>query len=50
MHRRFFMKKITAAVCALLKQCGFTLLRCADRMLDDGGHGTTWFIIATKPI
>ena len=37
------------AVCQLLKDCGFTLLRCADRMLDDGGHGTTWFIIAAKP-
>jgi hypothetical protein len=36
------------AICALLQKCGFTLLRCADRMLDDGGHGTTWFIIATK--
>lgn len=35
-------------ICALLKTCGFTLCRCADRMLDDGGHGTTWFIIAQK--
>ena len=35
-------------VCSLLKKCGFTLLRCADRMLDDGGHGTTWFLIAQK--
>ena len=35
-------------ICILLKNCGFQLLRCADRMLDDGGHGTTWFIIATK--
>ena len=32
----------------LLRSCGFTLLRCADRMLDDGGHGTTWFLIARK--
>lgn len=37
-----------AAVCELLKGCGFTVLRCADRMLDDGGHGTTWFVIARK--
>ena len=37
-----------AVICHMLKQCGFTLLRCADRMLDDGGHGTTWFLIATK--
>ena len=32
----------------LLKNCGFRVLRCADRILDDGGHGTTWFLIATK--
>ena len=35
-------------ICGLLEKCGFTVLRCADRMLDDGGHGTTWFLIATK--
>ena len=35
-------------VCKLLHQSGFTVLRCADRMLDDGGHGTTWFLIAQK--
>ena len=39
-----------AAVCELLKKCGFTLLRCADRMLEDGGHGTTWFLIARKAL
>ena len=32
----------------LLEKSGFHVLRCADRMLDDGGHGTTWFLIATK--
>ena len=37
-----------AAVCQLLESCGFRLIRCADRMMDDGGHGTTWFIIAGK--
>ena len=37
-----------AAVCELLKNCGFSVLRCADRMMDDGGHGTTWFVIARK--
>ena len=37
-----------AAVCDLLQRCGFRVLRCADRMLSDGGHGTTWFIIAAK--
>ena len=35
-------------ICSLLETCGFRLLRCADRMLDDGGHGTTWFLIAQK--
>lgn len=37
-----------AVICELLKNSGFQVLRCADRMLSDGGHGTTWFIIATK--
>ena len=35
-------------ICNLLKSSGFKLERCADRMLDDGGHGTTWFLIARK--
>ena len=35
-------------ICSLLEKCGFNLLRCADRMLDDGGHGTTWFLICQK--
>ena len=35
-------------ICSLLEKCGFKLLRCADRMLDDGGHGTTWFLICQK--
>ena len=37
-----------AVICELLKKAGFTVIKCADRMLDDGGHGTTWFIIARK--
>ena len=36
------------SICDLLKKCGFKLLRCADRMLEDGGHGTTWFLICQK--
>lgn len=36
------------AICALLKKCGFTVLRCADSLLTDGSHGTTWFVIAKK--
>ena len=35
-------------ICTLLEKCGFHLLRCADSLLDDGSHGTTWFVIATK--
>ena len=37
-----------AVICDLLKNSGFRVLRCADRMLDDGGHGTTWVLIVTK--
>ena len=37
-----------AAVCALLKECGFTVERCADSLMDGDGHGTTWFVIARK--
>ena len=39
-----------AAICALLEKSGFTVVRCADRMLADGGHGTTWFVIAYKEV
>ena len=35
-------------ICAMLKQAGFTVERGADRLLDDGGHGTTWFVVAAK--
>ena len=38
-----------AAICDLLKAAGFSVLRCADSLLDDGSHGTTWFVIAQKP-
>ena len=37
-----------AVICGLLKKTGFRVLKCADRMLEDGGHGTTWFVIARK--
>ena len=37
-----------AAVCALLEDCGFSVLRCADSLLDGDCHGTTWFVIARK--
>lgn len=35
-------------ICAMLEQAGFTVECCADRLLDDGGHGTTWFVVARK--
>ena len=38
-----------ATICGLLTEAGFRLVRCADRLLDDNGPGTTWFIIAQKP-
>ena len=37
-----------AVICDMLRRCGFEVLRCADSLLDDGSHGTTWFVIAAK--
>ena len=37
-----------AAICDLLRQAGFEVLRCGDRLLEDSGPSTTWFIIAKK--
>ena len=37
-----------SVICDLLREAGFEVLKCADRLLDDGGHGTTWFVIARK--
>lgn len=36
------------AICDLLRSCGFRVLRCADRLLEDSNPGTTWFVIAKK--
>ena len=36
-------------ICDLLQKCGLAVIRCADTLLDDGHHGTTWFVIAQKP-
>ena len=36
-------------ICGLLADCGFVVEQCADRLLEDGGHGTTWFVVAKKP-
>lgn len=35
-------------ICKLLQQCGFVVETCADRLLEDSGHGTTWFVVARK--
>lgn len=37
-----------ALICEMLRQCGFTVERCADRLLEDSNHGTTWFVVARK--
>lgn len=37
-----------AVICRSLRECGFEVVKCADRLLEDGGHGTTWFVIARK--
>ncbi len=38
-----------AEICRMLHQSGFVVEKCADSLLDDGSHGTTWFVIARKP-
>ncbi len=37
-----------AAICRLLEQAGFTVRKCADRLLDTNNPGTTWFVVAQK--
>ena len=37
-----------AVICDLLRQAGFSVLRCADSLLESANHGTTWFVIAKK--
>ena len=39
-----------ASICQLLQQCGFVVERCADRLLEDSNRGTTWFVVARKPV
>lgn len=38
-----------AVICDLLRQQGFVVQFCADRLLEDSNHGTTWFVVARKP-
>ena len=37
-----------AVICDLLRQSGFVVESCADRLLEDSNHGTTWFVVARK--
>ena len=41
----------TYAVCQLLKKCGFQVVNCDNRLLDDQpARGMKWFVIARKPL
>lgn len=35
-------------ICAMLEEAGFTVETCADRLLEDSNHGTTWFVVARR--
>lgn len=37
-----------AVICGLLERAGFTVLKCADRLLESNNPGTTWFVIARR--
>ena len=39
-----------AAVCGLLRKCGFAEITCLDRLLPENHPGTTHFAIARKPL
>ena len=38
-----------AVICGLLRDSGFEVILCGDRLLEDAHRGTTWFVIAKKP-
>lgn len=38
-----------AEIVRMLRGCGFSVLRCSDRLNEDDHPGTTWFVIAQKP-
>ena len=38
-----------AVICELLRECGFTVESCANKLLQDSNPGTTWFVVAKKP-
>ena len=35
-------------ICTMLEKAGFEVIRCADSLLEDNTHGTTWFVIAQR--
>ena len=35
-------------ICALLREAGFRVLRCANTLMEGDNPGTTWFVIAKK--
>lgn len=35
-------------ICRILRECGFRVAQCGDRLLENGTPGTTWFIAAEK--
>ena len=36
-------------ICRMLEGCGFSHVRCSNRLLEDAAPGTTWFVTARKP-
>ena len=39
-----------AEICHLLQKCGFAEISCRDRLLPGNNPGTTYFVIARKPL
>ncbi|MBR2423189.1 MAG: class I SAM-dependent methyltransferase [Oscillospiraceae bacterium] len=39
-----------AGICNLLQNCGFAEITCRDRLLPENHPGTTYFVIARKPL
>ena len=37
-------------ICRMLQDCGFADVVCADRLLPENNPGTTWFLIARRPL
>ena len=37
-----------AVICDLLRNAGFRMVKCTDRLLETNNPGTTWFVIARK--